>query len=120
MEEVPGVPDVQAGRCIVGDPEGLQAGVVDAIPPADVDGGLPAAPWHGGRAFPEGVYWGQRRASLEPQRQKAEIPEKPALQGAWGPADSQPLICPPVQGSCSVPALDHFQLPIFLCYVIWF
>lgn len=84
---------MEAGCRFVGDLERLQPGVVDAVPPANVDGGLPGAPWHRGRALPEGMHCGQREGRrdsddgwtlLELQRQKAEIPEEPALPGAWG------------------------------------
>lgn len=61
MAEVARVPDVEAGRRVVGDLKRLQPGVVDAVPLADVDGGLPGAPWHAGWALPEGVNWGERR-----------------------------------------------------------
>lgn len=78
-------------------------GVIDAVPPANVDGGLPGAPWHRGRALPEGVHCGQGEGRegdsddgwtlLESQRQKGEIPEEPAQHKAWGTADGQLRTC---------------------------
>lgn len=65
LEEVAGVPGIAAGRGVVGDPERVQPGVVDTVPPADVDGGLPGAPMLGGRALPKRVHWGQREAEKE-------------------------------------------------------
>lgn len=61
LEEVAGVPDVEAALCGIGDHEGLQPRVVDAVPAADVDGGLPGAPRHRDGALPEGVPWGREK-----------------------------------------------------------
>lgn len=55
LEEVAGVPDAPAGRRVIGDPEWPQVGVVDTVPPLDIDGRLPGAPRRGDLACPAGM-----------------------------------------------------------------
>lgn len=71
---------MQAAGRGVGDPERLQLRVVDAVPPADVDGGLPGAPRRGDGALAEGVHWGR-------EKEEEAVPEACELLGPRGGSD---------------------------------
>jgi len=57
QEGIPVVPDVKTRRWVVADLQRLQDGVVDAVPPLDVDRRLPSAPGNGKWALPKGMHW---------------------------------------------------------------
>ena len=103
-------------------------GIVDTVPPADVDGGLPGAPWHGDWTLPDGVHWGQRQgrgdphgawAPFQPQSEEAETcklgprgasPGEPGPTWSLGPPDPRPRNPALIGGAFAPsPPRDHAQ-----------